>query len=125
MTRICRLAALVLATQLSCPAAHAGDDPPSARPQPIPPSVSAAKSITIPHDEPYLPQLRGHDAFVSNCVICHTPRYISSQPNFERSVWTAVVNKMINVYGAPIAASDVPAIVNYLVAWNGQEDKKP
>lgn len=124
MTRICRLAALLLT--IGCPAAHAGDDTRSTGPQPIPPSAPVvAKNITIPHDEPYLPQLTGHDAFVSNCVICHTPRYISAQPDFTRSVWTAVVNKMIEVYGAPVAASDRAAIVNYLVAWNGQEDKKP
>jgi sulfite dehydrogenase (cytochrome) subunit B len=125
MTRASLLAALALAMQLGWSAAHAADMP-STSPSPAPARPPlVAKSITIPHDEPYLPPLPGHDAFVSNCVICHTPRYISGQPNFPRAVWTAEVNKMIKVYGAPIAQADVAAIVNYLVAWNGQEDKKP
>jgi sulfite dehydrogenase (cytochrome) subunit B len=92
-----------------------------------PPAVGAPenKNIVIPHDEPDLPPLPGRDTFVSNCVICHSPRYVSGQPNFPRAVWDGEVNKMIKVYGAPIAAEDVAGIVDYLVAWNGQENKKP
>ena len=124
MTRA-SLLALALVMQLGWSAAHAADRP-STSPSPAPAGAPlVVKSITIPHDEPYLPPLPGRDAFVSNCVICHTPRYISGQPNFPRAVWTAEVNKMIKVYGAPIAPADVAAIVDYLVAWNGQEGKKP
>jgi hypothetical protein len=34
--------------------------------------------------------------------------------------WTAVVNKMINVYGAPITKTDVDAIARYLTEHYGQ-----
>jgi mono/diheme cytochrome c family protein len=128
-----------------CAAASAADAPPISTPATAPPSAGVlsiatppntsppmfsatsptARRIAIPHDEPELPALPGRDVFVSNCVICHSPRYVSAQPDFPRAVWTAEANKMIKVYGAPIAPEDVPKIVDYLVAWNGQEDKKP
>jgi mono/diheme cytochrome c family protein len=142
--------ALTALLAVVCAAASAADAPPSstpatstppttppsagvlsiaAPPNTGPPMFSAtsptARRIAIPHDEPELPAFPGRDVFVSNCVICHSPRYVSGQPNFPRVIWTAEVNKMIKVYGAPIAPEDVPKIVDYLVPWNGQEDKKP
>jgi len=33
--------------------------------------------------------------------------------------WQAEVNKMINVYKAPVAKEDVPAIVEYLTRTKG------
>ena len=37
-----------------------------------------------------------------------------SQPAVPRSVWQGEVDKMRNFYKAPVAAADVPAIVDYL-----------
>ncbi len=45
--------------------------------------------------------------------------YISTQPRALKdpaAFWTAEVTKMSKVYGAPIEATDVPKIVDYLVA---------
>jgi hypothetical protein len=38
----------------------------------------------------------------------------------NQQVWTAEVNKMINVFGAPIPAEDAKAIIEYLVANYGK-----
>jgi sulfite dehydrogenase (cytochrome) subunit B len=54
-----------------------------------------------------------------NCGSCHSSDYISTQPQgpkFKKDFWQAEVTKMINVYGAPIDAADVPKIVDYLSA---------
>ena len=83
------------------------------------------KSIVLPQDVPFLPAGPGRDAFVSNCVICHSPRYVVNQPLFPRNTWMAEVTKMIKVYGAPIAAQDVAAITDYLVHFHGQETGQP
>jgi hypothetical protein len=39
---------------------------------------------------------------------------VLTQPRLSRSQWQAEVDKMRNTYKAPISATDVPAIVDYL-----------
>jgi sulfite dehydrogenase (cytochrome) subunit B len=53
----------------------------------------------------------------NNCTACHSADYIATQPQgakFKEDFWRAEVNKMINVYGAPIDQADVGKIVEYL-----------
>ncbi|HZG27984.1 MULTISPECIES: hypothetical protein [Agrobacterium] len=83
------------------------------------------KSIVLVTQPPYLPPGPGKEAFVSNCLTCHSPRYVTNQPQFPRKTWEAEVNKMIKVYGAPIAQGDVKAITDYLVHFNGRETGEP
>jgi len=59
------------------------------------------------------------EVVVNNCSGCHSADYIATQPRgekFREDFWKAEVNKMIKVYGAPIADADVPKIVEYLAA---------
>jgi hypothetical protein len=59
------------------------------------------------------------EAVVKNCSGCHSADYIATQPRgekFKEDFWRTEVNKMIKVYGAPIADADVPKIVEYLVS---------
>jgi hypothetical protein len=52
-----------------------------------------------------------------NCVACHSVDYIKIQPPQKGSAfWTAEVNKMIKVYGAPIGQEDAAKIIDYLTA---------
>ena len=44
------------------------------------------------------------------CVACHSLDYIPMNSRFlDKAGWTASVNKMINVFGAPIPKADVDA----------------
>jgi len=55
----------------------------------------------------------------ANCTACHSADYIQTQPRgpkFKKEFWTAEVNKMIKVYGAPIDPGDVDKIAEYLAA---------
>ena len=62
----------------------------------------------------------GHERAVQ-CGACHSLDYIRMNSRFlDLAGWTAVVNKMINVYGAPIAKTDVDAIARYLTEHYGQ-----
>src|SRR5216684_7933545 len=79
-------------------------------------------TIVMPHDEPVFPPGPGRDEFVTACVVCHSPRYITMQPRFSRTVWLAEVNKMKNVYGANISDEQVLKIKDYLVSINGEPD---
>jgi len=49
------------------------------------------------------------------CLACHSLDYVEMNSHFmTKAGWTASVNKMINVYGAPIDKADVEAIATYL-----------
>lgn len=55
------------------------------------------------------------------CVACHSVDYIGMNSRFlDKAGWTASVNKMINVFGAPIAKEDVDAIAEYLATNYGR-----
>lgn len=58
----------------------------------------------------------GREIVESNCGSCHSLDYPRTNASFmNRTVWEAEVNKMINVFGAPIAPGDAKATVDYLV----------
>ena len=83
-------------------------------------SASSVHSIPYPQiAPPNLPEAPGKEAFSANCVICHTYRYVTTQPKFSKKVWTAEVDKMRKTYGATIVDDQVPAIIDYLVAIRG------
>jgi mono/diheme cytochrome c family protein len=79
-------------------------------------------TIVMPHDEPVFPPGPGHDEFVTACVVCHSPRYITMQPRFSRTTWLSEVIKMKDVYGAHISDEKVLRITDYLVSINGKPD---
>ena len=55
------------------------------------------------------------------CAACHSLDYIQMNSRFlDKAGWTASVNKMINVFGAPIAKEDVDAIASYLAQNYGK-----
>ena len=79
-------------------------------------------TIVMPHYEPVFPPGPGRKEFVTACVICHSPRYITMQPRFSRTTWLGEVNKMKAVYGAHISDDQVPRITDYLFSINGKPD---
>lgn len=77
-------------------------------------------SITLPAETIRFKPGPGLDVANANCLTCHSEAYVYTQPRLTRTQWTAEVNKMKAVYGAPIAAENVPAIVDYLMTQNGK-----
>jgi mono/diheme cytochrome c family protein len=78
-------------------------------------------TITLPPiASPEMPEGPQKDLFTANCILCHTPRYVTMQPAFPRKTWQAEVEKMKKVYGAPIADDQMPHIVDYLVSIRGK-----
>ena len=56
------------------------------------------------------------------CTACHSLDYIAMNSRFlDKAGWTAEANKMINVFGAPIAKEDVDAIATYLAEHYGKK----
>src|SRR6266852_2129543 len=81
---------------------------------------SPIHTIVMPHDEPVFPPGPGRDEFVTACVVCHSPRYITMQPRFSRTTWLGEVNKMKDTFGAHISDEQVLRITDYLVSINGK-----
>jgi sulfite dehydrogenase (cytochrome) subunit B len=77
-------------------------------------------SIVMPHDEPLFPPAAGRDDFITACVVCHSPRYITMQPQFSRATWLSEVKKMKDVYGAHITDDQALKITDYLFSINGK-----
>lgn len=77
-------------------------------------------TIVLPHDEPVFPPGTGHDEFVTACVVCHSPRYITMQPRFPRATWLSEVKKMQSTYGAHISDEQVVIIADYLFSIHGK-----
>jgi len=75
--------------------------------------------ISLPSISPDIQPGPNVDVYRKNCLMCHTARYVSTQPRFPKSVWQNEVKKMGDAYGAQISESDQALIVEYLVAVKG------
>ncbi len=81
---------------------------------------SPVHTIVMPHDEPVFSPGEGRDEFVTACVVCHSPRYVTMQPQFSRTTWLSEVKKMKDVYGAHISDEQALKITDYLFSINGK-----
>ena len=78
-------------------------------------SASAAAQERIP-----LKEAAGRAMTENICSGCHSLDYIRiNAPFMTRQTWTASVTKMVQMFGAPIAANDQAVIVDYLAANYG------
>jgi cytochrome c5 len=109
--------ALLLAGAMQAPGA-ASFAPPAAA---AAPSMATGGGVTLhsvstnfPDSDRLFPGA-GADAINNNCLACHSAGMVLTQPRLSRADWQAEVEKMRNVYKAPVDATDVPAIVAYLV----------
>lgn len=84
-----------------------------------PPLTLKSVSIDLPQGDRVFPLGPGSEAVNNNCLACHSAGMVLNQPAMPRAAWETEVHKMINVYKAPVAAEDVPAIVAYLDATKG------
>ena len=81
--------------------------------------VLKSTSVTLPESSAMFPPGPGADVANANCLACHSVGMVMNQPVLPRAAWEAEVNKMRNVYKAPVEASDVAAITDYLVSIKG------
>lgn len=70
--------------------------------------------------ETHFPEATGADAFRTNCVTCHSAKYVEMQPEFLRKTWEKIVDKMVKSYGAPITDSAAKKIVDYIMIMKGE-----
>jgi len=82
------------------------------------------QEIDLPQYPVEMPPGPNLSAFQQHCLLCHSARYVTMQPRFSRAVWEKEVKKMVDVYGAPINATEQQQIVEYLVAIKGPAESK-
>jgi cytochrome c5 len=82
-------------------------------------STGSQKTITLPPEKIDLKPGKGMDTVATSCNVCHSVDYIPMQPKGTKEKWTAEVNKMIKVYGAPVSKENAKVIVGYLATNYG------
>jgi cytochrome c5 len=98
---------------------------------PATPATVAGKGVTLRSASVDLPFGKasfpgpGAEAVNSNCLVCHSAGMVLYQPRLSRATWQSEVDKMQSAYKAPITASDVPAIVDYLTRLPAQRGSSP
>jgi hypothetical protein len=69
----------------------------------------------------------GRDVVEKYCSICHSLDYLTiNSPILDRQGWISEVNKMINVFGAPINPYETAIIIDYLANnYGARGDMRP
>lgn len=83
-------------------------------------AADAADDWTLPPEKPVFKPLPGADLVESNCLVCHSSEYLTTQPLLTRDQWKASVTKMQQKYGAPVTAEAVEPLLDYLVRGYGK-----
>jgi hypothetical protein len=91
-------------------------------PPPEKPFAFANASITLPEDKSIMPPGPNVDVVMANCTACHSATMLTTQPPLKPEQWAATIKKMREVYKAPVADSDVPAITQYLEAMSARQE---
>jgi hypothetical protein len=98
---------------------------------PAPSSISVngftltSDTVDLPIDEQQYPDGPHADVINANCTSCHSASMAMTQPVLSADQWKATVTKMKDVYKAPVADKDIPAIVDYLTAMSVAQDGAP
>lgn len=84
-------------------------------------------AITLPDDDSdtAFPDRPGVEQVTANCTACHSAEMILVQPNLTRDQWQKTIDKMRDLYRAPIADSDVPALLDYLAGLGATSATAP
>ena len=77
-------------------------------------------TVDLPTSSALFPAGNGADIANGQCLICHSAGMALRQPPLTEDEWRGVINKMRNVYGAPIPAEQVDALAGYLHAIDGR-----
>ncbi|HHT9121798.1 MAG TPA: sulfide dehydrogenase [Candidatus Wunengus sp. YC63] len=82
---------------------------------PVQQSIDGVYSVgAYPLYTPELAQGEGREIIQIFCRFCHSTTYITMQTPLPAATWESVVNKMIDIYGAPISEDSARQIINYL-----------
>lgn len=84
-------------------------------------AADSADAWKLPPETVKLKPGPGLEVVNSQCLLCHSLDYVSTQPPLTRAAWEATLKKMKEKYGAPITPDQTNALLNYLVTNYGRE----
>ena len=83
-------------------------------------ALLGAAATAVAQERIQLREAAGRTVTENICSGCHSLDYIRiNAPFMNRQTWTASVNKMVQMFGAPIAANDQAQIIDYLASNYG------
>ena len=82
-------------------------------------SLALAQDWQLPKETQKFKPGPGAELATSNCLLCHSADYVSTQPPLTRTAWKATVEKMRIKYGAPIVTNKLDELVDYLTVTYG------
>jgi hypothetical protein len=85
------------------------------------PLVLKSITVSLPESGRTFPEGPGSHAINDNCLVCHSADMVLNQPAMSKTAWQAEVDKMRNVYKAPVEPGSVAAIVDYLARTKGPQ----
>ena len=57
----------------------------------------------------------GREVTAASCAVCHSLDYLSMNAAvMNRAAWEKSIHKMVDKFGAPISAENMPVILDYL-----------
>lgn len=80
-------------------------------------------SVTLPEDRAQFAPAPGGALLDANCTGCHSASMVLAQPPLKFEQWQATLTKMREVYKAPIADRDVPALLNALTQVTARRER--
>jgi hypothetical protein len=89
---------------------------------PVPIAIHSV-SVDLPASQSSFPPGPGSD-IAGKCLICHSAGMVLKQPALTQTEWTAEINKMRTVYGAPIDESEVATLSTYFTKVNADQQAK-
>jgi hypothetical protein len=79
--------------------------------------IACAVAAAVAQEKPIeLANSAGRETVEKHCSTCHSLDYLVTNSSIlDDHGWTSEVNKMINVFGAPIKPAETRIIIDYLV----------
>jgi len=75
--------------------------------------LAATGRFSLPPESAALKTRPGVELANSQCLLCHSADYISTQPRLSTAQWRSVVVKMQTKYGAPVATNQIDNLADY------------
>lgn len=86
--------------------------------------LPAAEKFSLPPEKSGFKSGPGVELAISQCLLCHSADYVSTQPPLPPAAWKAIVLKMRDKYGAPLPEDRLEALLEYLVKTYGAKPSK-
>ena len=76
--------------------------------------LAAVVEIKLPPETAAFKPGPGAEFANGQCLVCHSVEYVTTQPPFPRTFWSAEVKKMQQTYGAQVPAEQIEPLIDYL-----------